>query len=232
MNKKKILSLALVVLLIATISFGTLAWFNDTAEVKNTFYVATSDEEGTPDFGITVEEKQLDTGDFEPEGNEYKDILPGDVLPKHVNVANTGHYEQWVRVHVTFSDSAVWQKAIAEAAAEAGMDFKNYVIYKMIKSPSTELCETPIVVSYNVFGEDTMTFTYYYGEPLKENSFIYFMKEFSIPGALEQDDMKFGDDGFTLTVKADAVQVKNLEATKASEAFAEVNWPIGAEYNG
>ena len=40
----------------------------------------------------------------------------------------------------------------------------------------------------------------------------------------------FGTDGFTITVKAEAVQVENLKATKASDAFAEVGWEVGTAY--
>jgi predicted ribosomally synthesized peptide with SipW-like signal peptide len=36
MNKKKLLSLALVVIMIATLSFSTLAWFSDSDSVTNT----------------------------------------------------------------------------------------------------------------------------------------------------------------------------------------------------
>lgn len=244
MNKKKILSLALVVLLICTISFGTLAWFNATDEVTNTFKVATSDGEGTPDFSISVLEKEVnedgqETGEYVDDGNTYSDILPGDCLPKNVNIYNTGTYDQWVRIHVTFSDSAVWQQAIEKArvATNPELDFTTYVVNKMIKSPSTEFCETPVEVSFNKFGPDTMTFTYYYTNPLKGSpsdsntgTFIWFMKNFTIPGVLEQEDMNFGTDGFTLTIKAEAVQVDNLKATNAPDAFKEVVWEVGSEY--
>ena len=239
MSKKKILSLALVVLLICTISFGTLAWFNATDEVTNTFKVATSDGEGTPDFSISVLEKEVnedgkETGEYVENGNIYSDILPGDVLPKHINISNTGAYEQWVRIHVTFSDSAVWQRAIAKAAAaegENGMDFNTFVINKMITPRSPYALSETVDINYNVFGADTMTFTFYCKEPLKEGNFIWFMENFTIPGVLEQEDMNFDTDGFTLTIKAEAVQVDNLNAQDAYDAFINiVRWKVGSEY--
>lgn len=231
MNKKKILSLALVVLLIATISFGTLAWFNASAEVVNKFYVASSDGEGTaPDFSISILEKVLGEENYAPEGNEYKDILPGDELSKSIKITNDGLYEQWVRIHVTFSDSETWQKAIAKAAADAEIGFEEFVIAHMISPCDRDALSNTVDVSYNAFGPDTMTFTFYIRNPLESEETFHFMETFTIPGILEQEDMDFGSQGFTLTVKAEAVQVANLDATDAKKAFELVGWNIGSEY--
>ena len=49
MNKKKLLSLALAVIMIAILSFGTLAWFSDSDDVTNNFYIASSDDPSDPD---------------------------------------------------------------------------------------------------------------------------------------------------------------------------------------
>ena len=54
MSKKKILSLALVLILVASISFGTLAWFSDADEVTNDFLVAGS-EDKDPDEIFSVD---------------------------------------------------------------------------------------------------------------------------------------------------------------------------------
>ena len=91
-------------------------------------------------------------------------------------------------------------------------------------------CEPEYVVSYNVFGADTMTYTFYYGKTVAPNQGVHVMSAVQIPGVLEQEDMNFGTDGFTITVKAEAVQVENLKATKASDAFAEVGWEVGTAY--
>ena len=245
MNKKKILSLALVLLLICTISFGTLAWFNAADEVTNTSYVADSDDNGTPDFDINVFEQKYDeNGDivyvdgkpaFTEEGNSYKDILPGSHLPKAAWFYNDGDYSQWVRVHVTFSDSAVWQQAFAKAAAHASVaDWRDYVVEHVLSEPLSGNYEDNYEVNYNEFGLDTLTFTFYYKDKVAPNTGnIKILSEIVIPNVLEQEDMNYGKDnvpGFTVKIKAEAVQVENLNATTASEAFEEVGWKIGQAY--
>ena len=105
MNKKKLLSLALVVIMIAVLSFGTLAWFNDSDSVKNEFHIATSDDPSDPDdiFSVDLWEKTPDN-EKEQVGHIYEKILPGSNLTKAVNVENTGAYDQYIRVVVTLSD--------------------------------------------------------------------------------------------------------------------------------
>ncbi len=44
MNKKKIFALAVAVIMIAILSFGTLAWFSDGDSVTNRFQVAGGDD--------------------------------------------------------------------------------------------------------------------------------------------------------------------------------------------
>ena len=94
MNKKKLLVLALVLILIASLSFGTLAWFSDSEEVTNQFMVAGSDDpSGDKIFSVDVYENTPD-GDIDQDGHTYQNILPGDKLKKEARVANTGSYPQ------------------------------------------------------------------------------------------------------------------------------------------
>ncbi|MBO7252630.1 MAG: hypothetical protein J6V25_08375 [Oscillospiraceae bacterium] len=116
LNKKKVFSLALVALLIATISFGTLAWFSDSDETTNTFYVATSEDDSADDiFSVNVYE-DVDTdndGTLEKEddeGAEFSDILPGQKIVKKPYVENTGRYDQWVRLTITFESQDAWYR--------------------------------------------------------------------------------------------------------------------------
>ena len=76
MSKKKLLSLSLVVIMVAILSFGTLAWFNDADSVTNEFYVADSDGDGMPDFTIDVKEQKVDENGnpvVDDEGNPVYD---------------------------------------------------------------------------------------------------------------------------------------------------------------
>ena len=244
MNKKKIFSLALVALLICTISFGTLAWFNATDEVTNTFKVATSDDEGTPDFSIDVKEHpnnrpqypgQRPDGDVSNEGDPdsgflYEDILPGSQLNKDAFVKNTGAYDQWVRVHLILSDGNVWRNAIEKAATAARKDKMTFVLEDLF----TDLFQNRLRIIENNLDDrnaENLIFTFYYRDVLSSDQQFKVLDSIKIPGVLEQEDMVFGNDGtFTLTIKAEAVQVKNLNATNAFDAFREVGWESGSEY--
>ena len=64
MSKKKLLSLAVVVIMIAILSFSTLAWFNDSDSVSNKFYVADSEDTSPDDiFSVDVYEEVDTDGD-------------------------------------------------------------------------------------------------------------------------------------------------------------------------
>ena len=109
MSKKKILSLSLVIIMIAILSFSSLAWFNDSDSVKNDFHIATSDDPSDPDdiFSVDVWENTPD-GDKDQDGHSYENILPGSNLEKEVVVENTGAYDQYIRVVVTLNNANAW----------------------------------------------------------------------------------------------------------------------------
>ncbi len=89
--KKKIVSLALAVCLIAIAAVGTLAYFTDTDKADNTFTV------GNVDITLT-----------EPNWNKDKaesdDVYPGEALPKDPTVKNVGDNPCFVRISVTGLD--------------------------------------------------------------------------------------------------------------------------------
>ena len=240
MSKKKILSLSLVGIMIAILSFGTLAWFNATDSVTNNFYVADSDGDGTPDFSVDVSEDTTDEngekpGTPKPDGGyTYEKLLPGDTLSKIVWVENTGDYDQWIRINITISDWSVWQKAITKALAAEGKTTGDADINDYIYNTLLEGFDRSLYLSKGYKTDDTTndtrTLTLYYKEIVKPDGKFQVMQNVKIPTVLEQEDMNFGDDGFTITVKAEAVQVDNLKATTSVAAFEEVGWEIGTEY--
>lgn len=241
MSKKKLLSLALVVIMIAILSFSTLAWFNDKDEVTNQFYVADSDNDGIPDFTVDVIENSTDANGEKPGtpmtdgGFQYDDLLPGDVLSKNVWVKNTGEYDQWIRVNITISDWSVWEKAIIkalEAKGETnigGIAINGYVYDELLDGLDRDLYLPKGYRNVDT-ANDTATYTLYYKDIVKPEDAFQVMQNVKIPAVLEQEDMNFGTDGFTITVKAEAVQAGNLTATSSVAAFEEVGWAIGAEY--
>ena len=86
MNKKKILSLALVVCVAAILAIGgTLAYFTDTDSADNVFTVG--------NVKIDLVEEQWDT-------EEKEDVYPGEALAKDPVVKNLGDNPCFVRVKV------------------------------------------------------------------------------------------------------------------------------------
>ena len=91
--KKKIVSLALAVCLIAIAAVGTLAYFTDTDEAENTFTTGKVD--------ITLNETFSE--------NDAK-LLPGKDIAKIVNVTNNEE-DAYVRLHIAFPADTIYYGA-------------------------------------------------------------------------------------------------------------------------
>ncbi|MBQ7137489.1 MAG: hypothetical protein IJO39_00630 [Clostridia bacterium] len=84
MNKRKIILLAALLVMVAILGVGgTLAYFTAEDEATNTF---------------TVGNVKIDL--IEPSWKEAKDVYPGQVLPKDPTVTNTGNNPCYVRIKV------------------------------------------------------------------------------------------------------------------------------------
>lgn len=88
MKKKLVLSAFSIVVAIAVIAGGTLAWFTDTDEIPtNTF-----------NAGIL----SMDVDDvFDYEDNTYDDFTPGDEIDKLVQITNDGTKREFLRAQIT-----------------------------------------------------------------------------------------------------------------------------------
>ena len=218
-NKKKVFVVSLAVSLIAILSLGTLAWFNAKDEVTNRFKIAVSDQEGTPDFSVDVWENDS-TGQADTDGVEYENILPGDVIPKNPTVANTGFYEQWIRVYVTFDEYSIIEAACERNGITA--DLRGWLnVDETLWSKSDAECKR---------NGHTMTYVYYYNNKLAKDAEAELFTKVTIPYQFEQEDMTYEDGDFSISVKAEAVQASNT-GTSAKDAFDYVGWEAGTEYD-
>lgn len=218
MNKKKVLSLAVVVIMIAILSFSTLAWFNDSASVTNKFHVATTDDPTNPDNIFSIDLWETDEeGNKDQDGLEFKNIVPGGTYHKDPTVENTGAYKQWIRVIVTVTDAPAWIEVLGE-------DYPLTNIFKGYDDDAWTLSHDPVLSG------DNLTYVYYYNSILEPEQTATLFKEVVIPRALTQDDLATLAGSFELIIKADAVQVDAIDAATAKEAFAYVGWPAGSAY--
>ena len=234
LSKKKLFAVSVVAIMIAILSMSSLAWFSDGDEITNNFGVAGGDD---PDkiFSIDVFEKVDSDGDGAPdaivgeEGNAnneftYGNILPGDWLYKQPNTKNTGSYEQWICMKVTFDNAN---------------DLVNTFIYKYNIHPldmlyadkDSNLKLTADTANWEwaedetaVDGvNDTITYVFYYKHKLQKDASAVMFSWVNIPYQLRQQDMALVEDGvLKMTITGEAIQVKNINATSAKDAFAIV----------
>lgn len=208
MNKKKIVTLALALSLLALVSAGTLAWFTDTDSVTNNFHVATSTQDPDDVFSVTLQEK-VDTdddgvADSIVSANEYPDIYPGAELVKEPFVTNTGSYDQYIRVLVTVD---------AEYDALVGDLTATYIGYD--NTLWTEAGKTT--------ANGKVTYTYYLNNKLTPNESKTLFTHVEIPARLDQADFATLTAGsFTMDIVAEAVQADNTGAN-AQAAFALID---------
>jgi len=228
MNKKKVLITALAICLVAILSMGSLAWFSAQDSVTNNFYVADSTDNTPEDiFSVDVYEKYDSDGNGTPEeyqnGISYKDILPGDELDKNAIVKNTGHYDQYIRVIITISDKAVW-KSIVEST---GADFDTYDIKQHFIG--FDASKWDLVHSTMDNTGENIQYVLYYNDKLEAGDSFSIFTGVEIPEAMTQEHASHFDDdgiwGFTIDVKAQAVQTENVGAT-AYDAFTTVGLAI------
>jgi len=214
MNKRKIFSLAVVVIMIAILSFSTLAWFNDSDSVTNKFQV--TDSESDPDKIFSVEVWEYVDGDTtvkDYDGATYEDILPGGRYHKEPYIENTGKYDQFIRVKVTVSNADAWIAALGNGY-DLGSIFEGH----------DETAWTRYEVGEYDGDKNTYTMTYYLNYKLAPEATACLFNTVVIPSQLDQDDMAFVGGEFDLTIVAEAVQTENLGdgVDTAYEAFAVV----------
>lgn len=227
MSKKKLLSLALVMIMIAILSFSTLAWFNDKDEVTNKFMVATSGDPSDPDdiFSVDVWEEVDTDGDGNPDagkpgedvdggGAEFKNILPGAKYVKKPVVENTGAYDQYIRVVVTVSDGKAWLDTFGSR-----YDLTN------IFEGHDETVWTRASGEY-IAADDELVYVYYLNKALKPTETATLFTHVKLPTSLTQQQMAKLNGGFELNIRADAIQTENLGdgVDTAAEAFVAANW--------
>lgn len=239
LTKKKVLAVALSVCLIAILSMGSLAWFNANDSVVNNFYVADSDDNGNaPDFSIDLYETDNVDGTKEDVGNTYNDIAPGTTYAKDPTVENTGMYDQWVRVIVTVSDYSTWADALTKVATIKGGNLADYdltSIFVGYDGNKWQSEETEIGVNQ---AANTVTYVFYLKDKLvaadATNSVAAgkatLFTGVKIPELLEAEDMDFGADGFSINIKAEAVQAANL-GDNCKAAFQTIGWTAGMSYD-
>ena len=212
--KKKVLAISLVISIIAILSMGTLAWFQDQASVTNKFMMTDSSSDPDEIFSVDLWETKVD-----PDGtpvvpaektdeNTYDDIAPGDVLTKDPTVENTGKYAQWIRVTATLSNAQAWIDAL-------GANYDIATIFGGHDETVWTRYEAPVLDTT----ADTLTFTYYLNEELNPTETATLFETVTIPTILDQNDMAALGGEFKIDLVAQALQFENT-GDNCYDAFA------------
>jgi len=213
LSKKKVISLALAVCLLAILSMGTLAWFTDDDSVTNNFYVAGSEDQD-PDavFSVDVWEDKdpidVDGEDKIQDGIEYDAILPGDKLFKEVHIENTGAYDQYIRATVTVTEASIWQDVYGKR------------IVPLDEITNADLSGVHTQVAYYDAVNDVFVYELYYTDILKVGKDLVVFDTVNISKDLDRYQAAEMQD-FQITVVADAVQTEHVGAN-VFEAFKTV----------
>lgn len=223
MNMKKVLALSLVAIMIAILSFSTLAWFTDDDSATNDFTVNGAGQED-PDEIFSVEVKENVEGEDEPVDNmTFEDVLPGASYKKEAYVTNTGSNDQYIRVTLTVSD---WDLIKDIVIINMDNDFAaNWHIDSTDVSIDAE-GNLMAASDASVDANGNLVVVMYLNKILTPNTTVDLMDLVSISKDADQDDFAAAGfaDGFIIDVKADAVQTENILDT-----YSDVEWQNARE---
>lgn len=208
MNKKKILVLALVLIMLTTISFSTLAWFTDADSAVNDFTIGGADKEDADQiFSVDVKEKvDGEEGEQIVEDMLFEKILPGDDFKKEAYITNTGSYEQYIRVVMTISDWKLIENLITINMAddvEDNWEIRNADVKDgiLVDFSNSEIDEN-----------GNLVVTMYLNKKLQPGETVNIMESVEISTEATQYDFidPAFDDGFQITFDADAAQTEHI----------------------
>ncbi len=233
--KKKVLAVSLVISIIAILSMGTLAWFQDQDTVTNNFMIADSNDDADDIFSVDIYEEYDSDDDGTDErydvGVTYGDgdVTPGAELQKEVYVENTGKYSQYVRIVATISDISVWLDVLGLDATQIGTNAADLADFFVVASDfDSKWYRNDADTNYDATN-DTLTLVYYYNGVLAADGVVPFIEAVKIPDALEIDHIIDMDGSFDIAFVAEAIQSDSVlpvygavEYQNAIDSFAAV----------
>lgn len=222
MSKKKLLSLALVVIMIAILSFSTLAWFTSQDEVTNKFTIHDSLnsfevdvwEEVKTDGTTITEVGKGNREDSQPiPGATYEKILPEVEYLKTVHVENTSGNVlagQYIMVEVTFTNYSALEKL---GENNANYDCTGMLIGNKFSSEKTADVNWWYDTSATTYdtGANTATYKFYLKSVLEDGEESVLFDKFMLPETMDIDDVAKLASGFDIQIVAYAIQSANLK---------------------
>lgn len=226
LTKKKVFVTAVAISLIAILSMGTLAWFNATDDVTNTFKVATNENDTDPTFKVEVSETDLN-GQKTLDGVTYYDVVPGDTIAKNPTIKNTGDYAQWIRASVTMTKADKWSAYGGSLKFTDVFAGSSYDVVANVATATANWLLVEETATPDANG-DAVWYLYLNSELVKDAEAVLFEEVMIDEDFTLEEVMDLGGE-FNISVKADALQKDNT-GDNAVEAFANVGWTAGSVY--
>ena len=232
MNKKKILSLTLILCVAAIMVVGgTLAYFTDTDNATNTFTM------GNVDIDLWESDVEKDdTGDYQPiddtkidDGNDYEDVFPGQFISKDPTVTNEGSYDAYLRVTVEMPmgiENIMAKYCDKDLETAFGMMFEDYDV---------DLWDLTNTVSMDGLfngGKVKAILVFDYNGILEAGQDVTLFTGINMPAEMTADDVTgMGLTSFEMPIKAYATQVKGFAADETKFVASERDAAIAASFN-
>ena len=229
--KKKIVSLALVVALIAIAAMGTLAYFTDTDDATNTFTtgdvaidlteaVVEPDEKGN----LVATNERQDVLENEEESYDYGKLYPGQTIDKDPTIEVLGSEDTYVAAKIIVTDGEGDLTKIM--GLEDGLLNIQTVVYGGLVKENDTLKEYNGLVP--VFGDDTYSvyqqvegdgiyvFYVYIEDPMITGETVTIFEKLSIPAEWDNEEMAEMKD---LTIKVEAYGTQSFGFDSCFEAM-------------
>ena len=241
MNKKKIVSICLVLALVAVASLGTLAYFTDKEVAKNTFTIG--------DVDIVLDEAPVvrdeETGNYvktdgdRTDMNTYKDIFPGQTLAKDPTITNDGPYDAYVRADMWIDNNVLAAFGCKDGNFDAfkdifkceGADDVMNRTYKESKVADNKIADGLLstdgkyLLCFELGDKQTQFTVYCLDKMVKDASFTVF-NTINVPATMTSEDFDlikgYGEEGFHLDITASAIQADGFATPDLAFAALEI----------
>lgn len=228
--KKRILTVALVVALLATCFAGTYAYLKDTDSVKNTFT--------TGNVYIALDEQKIGSTDRTTETQDYE-LFPGTIITKDPTITVDANSENaWVAAKVTVSAQAVGELDLHDLIGIAGtelIDINQVADGGLLEKTSTAkenwnglalVHETQDCVIYQAPGTNTWTLYIFMKAAQAPNAEIVLFDTLTIPTAWDNAEMNVVDT-LEINVQAFATQAYGFaDCFTAMTAAFKTEFPL------
>ncbi len=226
MTKKKVFVTALIISLIAIISMGSLAWFNDSDSITNNFKVATDKDDPDPTFSVDIYETDID-GTTTEDGVTYYNVVPGKVIDKDPTIVNSGDYTQWIRVSVTMTKANYWKNFGGSLKFTDLFSGSTYGLAANVADAKEKWLLVENEATPNTNG-DAVWYLYLNREFAAGSDEVLFNQVKIDEDFTLEEIMSLGGE-FAITVNAEAVQRDNT-GDNAVAAFKNVGWDAGTKF--